>query len=390
MAGQGTSILASDYNAIQTIISGVMGTASGSSGYGQTVNSAAVSGPNYGKITALQWNNLQTDINNAYYHITGNNPGLSIASNGASYAITSITSNSSTITVNTNAYPITWPTGMSITISGTTPSAYNGTWTITGVSTTQFTITSSTNPGASTVQGTVTVPTVKILEADRAAYTTAAAYCASNALTVPPSSQATLPVTPWVTGTRTTPWNTSVTHTVTLTWSSRAAAQYYFNTGGQLQVYASLTGYPADGSSAKDNDWNTLLTGLGTIKVGANGTTGTGTYNVLSTSIGFYQLTTSNQTLAQKITSSPTYTPNQYDLLASINGAGTVITLTIQFQDLSTTANQTIYGGLGPFGVDENVEGTLSSYVNGYYATGSHVSVTTPVNYLPSVNTSGP
>ena len=88
---------------------------------------------------------------------TGVTAGTKITANQAptTVATTSITSNSTTITVNTNAIACTWPTGARVTIAGATPSAYNGTWTITGVSTTQFTIASTSNPGTATVQGTV-------------------------------------------------------------------------------------------------------------------------------------------------------------------------------------------------------------------------------------------
>ena len=57
MAGQNTKILASDYNAIQTIINGVMGTGTGDSGYGQSLSSSQISGTP--TISVLQWTNLR-------------------------------------------------------------------------------------------------------------------------------------------------------------------------------------------------------------------------------------------------------------------------------------------------------------------------------------------
>jgi hypothetical protein len=426
-------------------------------GYGQSIVSSALSNPP-GKITALQWNYLQQDIDRAYTHINGNSAGLTIASNGAGYAITGISSNATTITVNTTAYPTTWPTGMvvaivgssnsgynspnnvpnwgivgvsptqftissntnpgaaigvnytitsitstpttitvntsafpcvwptgmTVVISGMSPSAYNGTWTITGVSKSQFTIASTANPGASTSIGTVLaqpvviVPAVKIRDSDRVAYATAATFCSTNSLSVPPLAQTAL--TQLANGQRATPWNTSVTHTVTMTFSTRAAAQYFFNAGSQLQLSASLTGYPtgvlADTSTAKNDDWALMLTNLGIVKLGANSTTGTGSYTSIASNVGFYQLTTTPALIVQKTTASPTYSPNQYDVYASVDGTGRILTFSIQFQDLS----------VGHGVADENITGTLNSYVKAYYDN-NLVNVGT---YLPSVASSGP
>jgi hypothetical protein len=60
-------ITALDYNYIQAIASSVLGTPSGTTGYNQTVLSSQISGSAIA-ITATQWNNLRTDIVNAYLH----------------------------------------------------------------------------------------------------------------------------------------------------------------------------------------------------------------------------------------------------------------------------------------------------------------------------------
>lgn len=69
MAGQNTLIIANDYNVIQSKIALVMGSGSGTSGYGQTLASNQVG--QYSKITVAQWNNLRTDIIRARQHQTG-------------------------------------------------------------------------------------------------------------------------------------------------------------------------------------------------------------------------------------------------------------------------------------------------------------------------------
>lgn len=69
MPGQNTLIIASDYNTIQSKIALVMGTGTGTSGYGQSVASNQVG--QFSKITVAQWNNLRNDIIRARQHQTG-------------------------------------------------------------------------------------------------------------------------------------------------------------------------------------------------------------------------------------------------------------------------------------------------------------------------------
>lgn len=75
----------------------------------------------------------------------------------ASIATGAIATNGSTWTVTTSAQPTSYVTNSVVTLSGLTPVAYNGTYIITGVSTTQFTIANIAQPGAVTVQGIATI-----------------------------------------------------------------------------------------------------------------------------------------------------------------------------------------------------------------------------------------
>jgi hypothetical protein len=77
MAGLGTSITASDYNAIQAKIALVLGSGSGDYGYGQTIASTSVAVN--AKISVNQWNNLQNDIVRARQHQTGTTQTLTTA-----------------------------------------------------------------------------------------------------------------------------------------------------------------------------------------------------------------------------------------------------------------------------------------------------------------------
>jgi hypothetical protein len=295
MAGVGTNILALDYNNIQSKISQVLGVGSGTYGYNQTVLSSQVSVNQ--KITAVQWQNLYTDLISARGHQTGANE----------------TGN------------LTYPT---------------------------------------------TSTTIK--ESDRAAYQTYVNTIDTNRLVTPPSGQATLET--YATGTRTAAWNGTITHTVILTFADANTARSFFNAGGNIQISGSEA---PDTSNLKNNSWQTMLNNMGTVKMTYNGTTNTGSgTGVTTTAIGYQQLTTSAQLIFQKLTEQPTYSPNQYDIYANVNGTGSVVTFSIQFQDQSAP---------GGFGVDEDITGTLTSLVQGYRPSGANVSIT-----APTASSSGP
>jgi len=314
MAGQGTTILASDFNAIQSIIANVLGTGSGSTGYGQPVTSSQVTVG--GKITAVGWQKLRNDLLAARQHQTGNDES-----------------------------------------------------------------------------GNLTPPSTGILvrEYDRAAYLAYAQLIQANQYSVGTgqSSPATLS-----NPTRTTPFTGTLTHQVTLNFGSANAARYFFNSGSNIQFSASLTGSPqGDNSTTKSNDFATLLSGVQTITFNYNSTTTSnpgGSNQTIASSVGFYQLTTSQQLLFRKTTSSPTYTNNQYDIYAQIDGTGSVVTFFIKFQDTGAGSNPSGYN------VDWQIEGNLNSTVITNYASGSNVSMMTPnpanpsLTYFPTVTQSGP
>jgi len=212
----------------------------------------------------------------------------------------------------------------------------------------------------------------KVTAVDYANYQTLVNAIYTGSTATPPSGQASLSVLS--SSSHTNLWNGTLTHTVTLTWPSVNAVRGFFNSGSNIQFTATLTGYSnSDASTVKDNDWNTLLTNMGTITMNYASTINTGSYTTRASSVGYYQLTTTPQLIFQKTTSTPTYNPNQYDIYASVDATGTIVTFSIKFADLSTGT------------IDENVEGTLTSNVKAYYSSGSSVSAV-----LPSVTYTGP
>lgn len=74
-------ISATDYNTIRNKVINVLGTGSGNSGYGQTIQSSAVASGTI--VTKAQWDALRFDLYNILYHQTGVTPALVQLSNNA-------------------------------------------------------------------------------------------------------------------------------------------------------------------------------------------------------------------------------------------------------------------------------------------------------------------
>ena len=98
--------------------------------------------------------------------------------------------------------------------------------------------------------------------------------------------------------TNATTWQTTATKEYyTTVGSSANTVRWYFNAGGLLYCYLTLTG----GGTTKATDWNTfLINTVGTIIIGSNfcSRSGTGGDNLTqNTGVGFHNLTTTYQTL---------------------------------------------------------------------------------------------
>jgi len=213
--------------------------------------------------------------------------------------------------------------------------------------------------------GNLTQPTtsVKIIEADRAAYNSMADSATTNRLAIPPPTQATREnlITPAV---RTAAWNGIITHTITVNFADATAARSFFNAGSAIEFTASRAGGT---SGTKNTSWSTLLTNMGRVSFGYTTTTATGTGSTSAT--GYYDLSSSDQVIFSKATETPTYSPNTYRVLARTGTSAAQVIFTVQFRDDSSP---------GGFGIDEDVDGTLTSTVQVYRASGVNVSVALP------------
>lgn len=179
-------------------------------------------------------------------------------------------------------------------------------------------------------------------------------------------------------GTRTTAWNGVLTHSVVLTGDSSGAGsinnlRFFFNAGGKVRISASRAG---GASTPKNSSWTTLLSEMGTITMDYTSTTYSGINGIVSSSIGWADLTTTNQLLFQKNAGAGYYSSNRYFVYARINSTGSQLILTMQFADYDTGVTGHVPGHA--YLTDENIDGVLTSQVVQLRPTGSNVSVLTP------------
>jgi hypothetical protein len=164
-----------------------------------------------------------------------------------------------------------------------------------------------------------------------------------------------------------TTWVTELTATHTITFADANSARYFFNAGGRITWSGARSGGTA---SSQNTSWTDLLTACGTI----NTTTGTSTQTIAGTSytgttktggsgspltllstVGFYDLTTSDQEVFKQLASTYLYTSNFVSINIKANaaaGSATVITITVRFDD----SHSAYEPGTG-------VDGTLTSTI---------------------------
>lgn len=170
-----------------------------------------------------------------------------------------------------------------------------------------------------------------------------------------------------ITGTRSTAWNGTLSHTVTIS-STADNMRYFFNAGGKIRVSANRSGGT---SSSKNTTWDTMFTQMGEFQMDYTQTTVTG--SATGSATGWFDLSTSDTLVGQKNAPSGSYAENRYYIYARRDAGSTQLILTIQFQD-NDLGDQV---GLGA-PIDENVDGTLNSVISQYRPSGANVSVTGP------------
>lgn len=147
-------------------------------------------------------------------------------------------------------------------------------------------------------------------------------------------------------------WNSTRTHYVTAGFGSPDAARYFFNSGSQIRIIPSQTGY--NSSISKGGRWAAIFSTVTFNYANWAAMTGTDQQIFIATDTG-------------------TYSGNVFRVLARADASN--LYLTMIFADTGATGN-----------IDENVDGTTASTVRHYRATGSYVSVAAPT----IITTGGP
>lgn len=276
----GDTIVASRYNGLRSRIATIMGTGSGTSGYGQSISSSAVTPGNL--VRAQEVSDLYNDIARARLH-----------------QINSV--------------------DVSVTVPGVGDLVLDQT----------YVDLNSLMTAVETDKLLISIPAQSTVE-------TAQTSTKSN-------------------------WNGVIDHVVRFTWPNTDARRHFFNAGGELRTSAGIAG----GSGAKTEDWRTMLSNMGTIKMNylntvSSNNSGTGS------NIGFYDLTTSYQTIFTK-SGSGVYAENSYIVQARA-ASSTTIDIQIYFRD----------DDVGDPNIDEDVTGTLTSTVSILRASGQNVSTPAP------------
>jgi hypothetical protein len=166
--------------------------------------------------------------------------------------------------------------------------------------------------------------------------------------------------------------NWTITITNTITWSSADAARYFFNAGGRIRIQSAKTSTGATG----DPEWNDLASKTGDIYITAGqvtqtiaGTNYTGTTriggsnvpNILATTTGWYNLTTTNINIFKLFADTAPYTNNFIQYAARTAGTGTQLIITSTW---SNPEGDPISGGTAPTGA---TPGTAPSTIVTYF-----------------------
>lgn len=154
-------------------------------------------------------------------------------------------------------------------------------------------------------------------------------------------------------------WNGTRTHVVTVTFGSADAGRHFFNTGGEIRMYPSQSGFGS--GTTKGGRWSSLFSGFSPVRFNYTATTASGGS---AASLGWYDMTSSNQQIFTAVDTG-TYSGNDITIFARCdvanNSGGTAssLTLTIQFNDDGASGN-----------IDENVDGTTTSKISTFRANG--------------------
>jgi hypothetical protein len=139
-------------------------------------------------------------------------------------------------------------------------------------------------------------------------------------------------------------WITSSTKEISLTWANADAMRYFFNAGGYVTF---TTADSVLSGNTKSTDWDALLAACGTVRINAQTSEkvgGSGTPTVNNTNLGFYDLTTGNQTILQQFSTTVAggYNSNNAQYRARLNasaGSATILYVNALLTDGAADSN---------------------------------------------------
>ena len=111
------------------------------------------------------------------------------------------------------------------------------------------------------------------------------------------------------------------TRTITVTFASADQARYFFNAGGRFSLVFVPSGLT---DNNKETSYNDLMNGIGTLHLDALTSTRTGSTETVTTNglaIGYWDLTTSNQTIIKLTSDNANYTANTLEVFMRVAGA---------------------------------------------------------------------
>ena len=189
--------------------------------------------------------------------------------------------------------------------------------------------------------------TVAILSAVAADLATLAASVAAGS----PNATALTTSSAKQTSSSSSSWYGSHTVEHSVTFASADTMRHFFNAGGKINVQKSRTGNGASGGGAttKDSNWTNLYAALGTIAIGSQASTRSGSGETLTTNglaNGFHDLGTSYTHIIRLTEATSPYTGNYIDVHAKLNAAvGSATMMTVKTTAVDGAADNTYTSG---------------------------------------------
>ena len=181
--------------------------------------------------------------------------------------------------------------------------------------------------------------------------------------------------------TRNTSWSVQLQHVFRATFGTVDEARYFFNSGGQIRIRGSRSSGTA---SPQNTFWTTLFTNIGSVLFDYTQTISSNNIGA-STTIGYYDLTNTNQQIYQSSAggAGAYYTGNNLTILArTVDGPsgpngdnGRIIEFTVQYND-------------GYTGTSDVVDGTITSDIDLQRAT-TFLSISPPALSTTTALTAG-